>query len=175
MVIVLTGVCGAGKSTVGRLLAKDLRVPFYEGDDYHDPEARRKMADSIPLTDKDRQPWLAALQQLIRRHINRDETVVVACSALKKSYRDLLSCGSRDVSFVLLNGSYDLISTRLKSRHGHFAKVDLLNSQFAILEKSPECLQVDVTVQPREIVKLIKRQLHLKSKVNLFAGRETER
>lgn len=173
MVIVLTGVCGSGKTTVGSLLAKDLRVQFYEGDDYHDPEAIRKMADSIPLTDKDRQPWLAALQQVIRRHINRDETVVLACSALKKSYRDLLSCGSKDVSFVLLNGGFDLISTRLKNRHDHFAKVDLLASQFAILEKSPECLHVDVTARPREIVALIKRQLHLESKCNLSAGTET--
>jgi len=173
MVIVLTGVCGAGKTTVGSLLAKDLRVPFYEGDDYHDQEAIRKMAAFIPLTDQDRQPWLAALQQLIRRHISRAETVVVACSALKKSYRDLLSCGSKDVSFVLLNGRYDLISTRLQNRHDHFAKVDLLASQFAILEKSPECLHVDITDRPEEIVKLIKRRLHLGSKFNPPAGTET--
>jgi carbohydrate kinase (thermoresistant glucokinase family) len=164
MVIVLAGVCGVGKSTIGRLLAKDLRVPFYEGDDYHSRTAIRKMADSIPLTDSDRLPWLTMLRQLIRMHIRSGETAVMACSALKKSYRDLLSCGSKEVHFVLLHGGYDLIYTRLRHRQDHFAKVDLLASQFATLEESSECLHVDVTASPQDIVMLIKRQIHLESK-----------
>lgn len=174
MVIVLTGVCGAGKTTVGRLLAKDLRVPFYEGDDYHSSHALLKMASSIPLTDRDRQPWLAVLQQLIRMHIRMGETMVLACSALKKSYRDLLSCGSREVHFVLLRGGCDLIAARLKNRQGHFAKVDLLASQFAIMEESPECLQVDVAAQPWEIVTLIKQKFCLVPDSGLPVGTETD-
>ena len=173
MVIVLTGVCGAGKTTVGNLLAKDLQVPFYEGDDYHSPTALSKMANSIPLTDNDRQPWLAALQKLIRLHSRKGETMVMACSALKKSYRDLLSSGSKEVYFVLLRGGYELISTRLKNRQDHFAKVDLLASQIAILEESSECLPVDVTARPEEIVELIKRRLHPESKYNQPAGTKT--
>lgn len=173
MVIVLTGVCGAGKTTVGRLLAEDLRAPFYEGDEYHSPAAIRKMADSIPLTDRDRQPWLAVLQQLIRLHSSKGETMVLACSALKKSYRDLLGSGCKEVHYVLLRGGYDLISTRLKQRQDHFAKVDLLASQFAILEESPECLCVDVTARPHEIVKLIKQQVYLQPDNELPV--ETER
>jgi carbohydrate kinase (thermoresistant glucokinase family) len=174
MIIVLTGVCGAGKTTVGSLLAKDLQVPFFEGDDYHSQDAIRKMADSLPLTDRDRQPWLAALQKLIRAHSRQGKTMVMACSALKKSYRDLLSSGSKEVHFVHLRGGYDLISTRLQQRQDHFAKVDLLASQFSILEQSPECLQVDVSARPAEIVRLIKRQLHLESKFELPAGTETD-
>jgi gluconokinase len=173
MVIVLTGVCGAGKTTVGRLLANDLKVPFYEGDDYHSRTAIRKMADFIPLTDNDRQPWLAVLQQLIRKHVRMGETMVMACSALKKSYRDLLGCGSEDVHFVLLSGGYDLISARLQHRQEHFAKVDLLASQFAILEESPECLYVDVAAQPQEIVMLIKRQFYPEPDNGLPGGTET--
>lgn len=174
MIIVLTGVCGAGKTTVGRLLAKDLQVPFYEGDDFHSPDAIRKMADSLPLTDRDRQPWLTAMQKLIRVHSCKGQTMVLACSALKKSYRDLLSYNSGEVHFVLLRGGYDLISTRLQQRQDHFAKVDLLASQFALLEVSPECLQVDVTAGPAEIVKLIKRQLHLESRFELPAGTDMD-
>jgi len=161
MIIVLTGVCGAGKTTIGSLLAKDLQVPFYDGDDFHSPTALSKMANSIPLSDRDRQPWLAALQKVIRSHSRRDKTMVMACSALRKSYRDLLSCGSKEGYFVHLKGGYDLISTRLKKRPDHFAKVGLLASQFAILEETSECLPVAITGRPKEIVKLIKRQLYL--------------
>jgi len=161
MVIVLSGVCGAGKTTVGRLLARKLPARFYEGDDYHSQDAIDKMANNIPLTDSDRQPWLAALQQLIKVHGSRGDTVIIACSALKQSYRDFLCQGSKDVRFVLLHGEYDLISKRLTRRKGHFATNDLLASQFAILEESTVSLVVDVAASPQEIVEIIRHRLQL--------------
>jgi gluconokinase len=161
MVIVLTGVSGAGKTTIGRLLARKLSVRFYEGDDYHSQAAIDKMASNIPLTDIDRQPWLAELQQLIKVHSRRGDTVIIACSALKQSYRDFLCQAGRDVRFVLLRGEYDLISKRLTQRKGHFAIQDLLASQFAILEEPAAGLVVDVVAPPREIVEKIRRRLRI--------------
>jgi len=161
MVIVLTGVCGAGKTTIGRLLARRLAIRFYEGDDFHSQGSIDKMASNIPLTDKDRQPWLAALQQLIKVHSSRGDTVIIACSALKQSYRDFLCQGSKDVLFVLLRGEYDLVARRLKQREGHFATSDLLASQFAILEESVVSLVIDVSDSPREIVEIIGQHLQL--------------
>jgi len=173
MVIVLSGVCGAGKTTVGRLLARNLPARFYEGDDYHSPDAIDKMANNIPLTDSDRQPWLAALQQLIKVHSSRGDTVIISCSALKQSYRDFLCQGSKDVHFVFLHGEYDLISKRLTQRKGHFATNDLLASQFAILEESAACLVVDVVPAPQKIVDIIRHRLQLSANNNLPTGTGT--
>ena len=173
MVIVLTGVCGAGNTTIGRLLARNLSARFYEGDAYHSRDAIDKMASNIPLTDNDRQPWLAELQQLIGVHSRRGDTVIVACSALKQSYRDFLCQGSKDVRFVLLRGEYDLISKRLTQRKGHFATNDLLASQFAILEESAAGLVVDVAAAPQEIVETIRHRLQLPADNNLPNGTET--
>jgi gluconokinase len=161
MVIILSGVCGAGKTTVGRLLARKLSARFYEGDDYHSQEAIAKMANNIPLTDGDRQPWLVALQRLIKVHSSRADTVIIACSALKQSYRDFLGQAGRNVRFVLLHGEFGLIARRLKRRKGHFAKNDLLASQFAILEESVQSLVVDVASPPQEIVEIIRHRLQL--------------
>jgi gluconokinase len=173
MVIVLSGVCGVGKTTVGRLLARKLRARFYEGDDYHSQDAIDKMAHNIPLTDSDRLPWLAALQQLIKVHSSRDDTVIIACSALKQSFRDFLCQGSKDVRFVLLRGEYGLISKRLAQRKGHFATNDLLASQFAILEESAVSLVVDVAASPQEIVEIIRHRLQLPADNNLPNGTGT--
>ena len=173
MVIVLTGVCGVGKTTIGRLLARKLSARFYEGDAYHSRAAIDKMADNIPLTDGDRQPWLAALQQLIRVHSRRGDTVIIACSALKQSYRDFLCRAGRDVRFVLLRGEYDLIFKRLTQRKGHFATKDLLASQFAILEEPATGLVVDVAVAPPEIVEIIRRRLEISADHNQPTGTET--
>jgi len=173
MVIVLSGVCGAGKTTVGRLLARKLPARFYEGDDYHSQEAIEKMANNIPLTDSDRQPWLAALQQLIKVHSRRGDTVIIACSALKQAYRDFLRHESKEVRFVLLRGEFELISRRLAQRKGHFATNDLLASQFAILEESAVSLVVDVAASPQEIVEIIWHRLQLPADNNLFNGMKT--
>ncbi len=175
MVVVLTGVCGAGKTTIGRLLARRLATRFYEGDDFHSQEAIDKMANNIPLTDNDRQPWLAALQQLIKVHSSRGDTIIIACSALKQSYRDFLCQGSKDVRFVLLRGEYDLVAKRLNLRKGHFATSELLASQFAILEESAINLVVDVAAAPREIVEIIGQRLQLPADSSLPNNTGTHR
>ena len=115
---VIMGVSGCGKSTIGQALADQLDCPFYDGDDFHPPENVAKMSSGIPLNDADRAPWLARLAELITAHWQRGETAVLACSALKKRYRDQLRVNSQ-VQFVHLAGSFDLIWQRMLSRPGH--------------------------------------------------------
>jgi gluconokinase len=159
MILVLTGVTGVGKTTIGQLLAQKLHCRFIEADDYHSPDAIRKMTDGIPLTDTDRQPWLTRIEQIIRSVSKENETVVIACSALKKSYRDILSRNSDSVRFIHLHGRYDLIHKRLQGRKGHFAKAELLKSQFAACEDVNHSLHVDISKSPQEIVETIRRNL----------------
>ncbi len=134
-VYVIMGVSGSGKSTVGQALAAQLECPFYDGDDFHPPENVAKMAGGSPLTDADRAPWLARLHDLLADHLARGETAVVACSALKESYRDLLHGGHEGVKFVYLQGSFDLIWQRMAQREAHYMKADMLQSQFDTLEE----------------------------------------
>jgi gluconokinase len=161
MVIILMGVSGAGKTTVGQLLAADLGWPFYEGDDFHPPANIKKMRQGIALTDEDRDPWLARLQCLIRELLRKNQSAVVTCSALKQSYRDRLRDGVQDVCFVYLKGDSDLIRRRLQDRRGHFMNPNLLASQFATLEEPLGVLTIDVVQQPEDIVQHIKRKLGL--------------
>jgi gluconokinase len=161
MIIILMGVSGAGKTTVGQLLAADLGWPFYEGDDFHPSANVEKMRQGIALADEDRDPWLARLQCLIRELLRKDQSAVVTCSALKQSYRDRLRDGVQDVCFVYLKGDYDLIRQRLQERQRHFMKANLLASQFETLEEPTDVLTVDVAHQPEDIVQHIKRKLGL--------------
>lgn len=163
---VVMGVAGCGKSTVGRLLAKELGIPFHDGDDYH-PEANRlKMHAGIPLTDEDRWPWYDILRKLIEDALSKGESLVLACSALKQVYRDRLD-PTRDgrTLFIWLDGSFELIEARMKSRQGHFMPVSLLKSQFETLEKPGHCLRVDVAVDPDTMVKSILSTLRQASRV----------
>lgn len=130
---VVMGVSGCGKSTVGRALAARLNCPFYDGDDFHPPENLTKMASGVPLDDTDRAPWLARLAALLREHDARGETAVLACSALKKAYRDQLRIGEQ-VQFIYLEGSFDLIWQRMSVRADHYMQPAMLQSQFAALE-----------------------------------------
>jgi gluconokinase len=134
MIIVMMGICGSGKTTVGRMLATRLGVPFFEGDDYHTPENVAKMADGQPLTDDDRRPWLNALATALADWDARGQETVVSCSALRRSYRDLLSNAGRDVVFVFLEGAMDLVRQRMSSRQGHFMPTALIESQIEALE-----------------------------------------
>jgi len=145
-VYVLMGVSGCGKSTVGAALAARLDCPFYDGDDFHPPQNVAKMSRGVPLSDADREPWLDQLHNLIRQQLERGETAVLACSALKKRYREHLRQGSGGVQFVYLRGDFDLIWRRLKSRRGHYMKADMLRSQFRALEEpdADEAIIVDV-------------------------------
>ena len=132
--VVVMGVSGCGKSTVGHLLAGRLDVPFVEGDDLHSAANVSKMAAGQPLTDQDRVGWLQALSQRLQQALQYDQGVVVACSALKKAYRDVLRQGASDVLFVHLQGSPEVLTQRLKQRTAHYMPATLLQSQLAILE-----------------------------------------
>ena len=160
MFVVVMGVSGSGKSTIGRLLAERLGCPFYDGDDYHPPANIAKMAAGIPLDDSDRAEWLAALASLIANSLARGECGVIACSALKKRYRDVLRLDERQVRFVYLRGSFDAIQTRLQSREGHFMSASLLQSQFDALEEPDEAIVVDTTLEPERVLDTIMEQLN---------------
>lgn len=157
MVIILMGVSGSGKTTVGEQLASDVGWPFHEADDYHPPENKRKMHAGIPLTDEDRKPWLLALRRVIEQAVARGAGAVVTCSALKESYRELLAGGLPDVRFVLLHGPRELIAERLAQRRGHFMNPELLDSQLATLEPPKDALVVDIRGTPEEQVAVIRR------------------
>ena len=152
------GVTGAGKTTVGNLLAQQLGWEFTDADSFHSPANVEKIRLGIPLDDADRAPWLKSLRQAIEQWMAKRQDVVLACSALRKSYRDQLSVSS-EVRFVYLKGSYDLIYQRLRHRHGHFASETILASQFASLEEPNDAITVDIDHSEDEIVAEIVRQL----------------
>ncbi len=135
MVIIFMGVSGAGKSTVGRLVAEALGAAFAEGDSYHPPANVAKMSRGEALTDADRRPWLLAMATAIDDWLAAGQTTVVTCSALRRTYRETLLGDRRDVWLVYLRGDQALIAGRLASRHGHFMPPSLLPSQFAALEE----------------------------------------
>jgi gluconokinase len=133
---VMMGVCGSGKSTIGAQLARELGVEFVEGDDLHPPDNVKRMAAGMPLTDDDRHGWLVAIAARLREAKRAGIGLVVSCSALKRSYRDLLrSAGEADVRFVYLAGSRAVLAARMANRRGHFMPPSLLESQLAILEE----------------------------------------
>ncbi|MFL5487751.1 MAG: gluconokinase [Gemmatimonadaceae bacterium] len=152
---VMMGVAGSGKSRIGAALAAALGVDFVEGDDYHSPANVERMAAGIPLTDDDRAAWLEALAHRIRRAKDEGHGLVVACSALKRAYRDVLRDGSSRLRFIYLRGPRSVIADRLASRRGHYMPPSLLESQFGILEEpSPDedAWVCDVTESPEAIV-----------------------
>jgi gluconokinase len=155
------GVSGAGKSTVGAAFAQALGVDYAEGDKYHPPENVKLMAAGIPLTDADRAGWLRALATRIGTAKQAGNGLVVACSALKRSYRDILRAAAKDLTFVYLRGSKDLLADRLANRSGHFMPATLLDSQLATLEEpgADESAWVfDISETPEAIVAdLVKR------------------
>lgn len=162
MVIVLMGVSGSGKTTIGKILAEQLGWTFIEGDDYHPAANVEKLRQGIPLTDDDRRPWLAAIRGRLDEACERGENVVLACSALKHAYQEYLeqhdpAC----VHYVYLTGSEELLRERLAARKGHFMNPGLLHSQFEALEAPTDALQVDVTPPPETIVAQLRQQLRL--------------
>jgi len=155
------GVSGCGKTTIGQLLAQRLGWPFFDGDDFHPAANVDKMSRGIPLDDEDRKGWLDHLADLISEHLRKGESIVLACSALKQSYRDQLCLDTEQVKFVYLKGSYELIRERIQNRPWHYMKPDMLPSQFAILEEPQDALIIGIEQTPGEIVDIILRKFLL--------------
>ena len=155
MIVVLMGVSGSGKTTIGELVAKRLGWRFIEGDEFHPPENVAKMKAGVPLEDADRWPWLARLNKELREKTD----AILACSALKASYRERLAQGIDRFITVYLDGDFALINERMKSRHHRYMPAALLESQFAALEPPADAIRVDVAADPSSCVALIHRRL----------------
>ena len=163
MIVLLMGPAGSGKTTVGKLLAEQQSWEFADGDDFHPPANIAKMSGGIPLTDEDRLPWLQSIREAIERWLAQGRNVVLACSALKRSYRDLLGLHSnaKDIKLVYLQGTYDLLLERLHSRKGHYMKEQMLLSQLRDLEEPTDAITIDVSNSPEQIVSEIRKRLGL--------------
>lgn len=155
MFCIIMGVAGSGKSTVGKLLSEHLSCPFFDADDFHTAENIAKMSRGLPLSDRDREPWLFKLKQLIEQITTQGENAILACSALKSNYRQFLSQGQQDLVWVYLRGDYQLILNRVQQRQEHFFREEILRSQFATLEEPTEALVIDVSLSPEAIVDTI--------------------
>ncbi len=158
MIVVLMGVSGSGKTTVGKLLANNLGWKFEDADRFHSLANIKKMSLGIPLTDEDREPWLAGLASAIRDWLNRSENVILACSALKQKYRNQLLI-DQQVKLVYLCGSFELILSRMQQRGTHYMKPDMLRSQFEVLEEPKDAITVDVISSPADIAREIDHRL----------------
>jgi len=154
MIIILMGVSGSGKTTLGKQLSLVLQCPFYDGDDFHTPEARLKMGRGEPLIDEDRQPWLENLSRKMKKWKVQSPQTILACSALKQKYRDFLS-QNFEITWVYLKGDKALIKERLKQRQGHYAGVPLLDSQFDSLEEPQNAIVLDISNPPERLVEAL--------------------
>ena len=162
MIVMLMGVSGSGKTTVGELLAAKLGWQFVDADDFHPAENVEKMRQGLPLTHDDRRPWLSSLREYLGAVIQRGESLVLACSALSNDYREYLTADRANfMRIVYLQGSEELIAKRLADRQGHFMPLTLLRSQFDALEPPHNALRVDISPSPEAIVETIVHQLTL--------------
>ena len=154
------GVTGSGKSTAGRKLAESLGWEYFDADDFHSAANVAKMKNGAPLNDEDRKPWLESLRRLIQERLADDQPAVLACSALKENYRDVLIVDER-VKLVYLKGDYDLIKARLSARSNHYMNPALLESQFQTLEEPTGAFCVDIQSTPDQIVGIIRTQFEI--------------
>jgi len=159
VIVVLMGVTGCGKTTVGAVLAQDCGWAFYDADDFHPAQNVAKMKRGAALSDADRWPWLDRLNALLLDNERQGNSLVLACSALKQAYRDRLARGCSAVRFVLLDGDIELIRARLAARRGHYMNPTLLDSQFAILERPQDALRLDAADAPALLSERIRRAL----------------
>ena len=157
MIYVIMGVCGSGKTTIGKALSKILKIPFIEGDDYHPNSNIDKMSCCIPLEDNDRIPWLEILSEKINLR-NKEGDIILACSALRESYRQILNKNNNCI-FIFLNGDKNLILERLKKRINHFMPKSLLESQFSTLEIPDYAIEVPINQTVEKIVFFIANKI----------------
>jgi gluconokinase len=158
MIVIVMGVTGSGKTTVGQMLAQRLGAEFADADDFHSAANKDKMHRGIPLTDADRLPWLTSIHDYLVKEDGQQRGVVLGCSALKRSYRAILSDGL-SVQIVYLKGTYEVIDAHLRARKGHFADDKILAAQFADLEEPTDAIAVDVRLEPEQIVDEVYKQL----------------
>jgi len=161
MMLVLIGVSGCGKTTIGEILARRTGWPLYDADAFHSAESIAKMRGGIALQDADRWPWLDSMHAMLAEKFSRGESVLLACSALKQKYRDRLAQGGLPLRWVYLKGDFALIHRRLEARKNHYMKAGLLESQFAALEEPRDALVVDISATPEAIADEILRRLQL--------------
>ena len=161
MILIAMGVSGAGKSKIGEMLAERLHCAFTDGDAFHSAANKEKMHHGIPLTDEDRWPWLETIRAAIVEKQTAHETAVFTCSSLKRSYRDVLRDGDKDVCFVYLKGSRAVLEERLTTRTGHFFDPSLLQSQLDTLEEpgTDEAITVNIELTPEAIVDEVLKQV----------------
>ncbi|MFH0784994.1 MAG: gluconokinase [Pseudomonadota bacterium] len=155
MILVIIGPMGCGKTTIGKLVAKRLAWPFDDADDFHPKENVEKMRDGIPLDDEDRQGWLTTLRERIDKRKTAGENLVLACSALKKKYRDRLGVDDREVISVYLKGDFDLLRQRIEGRNHQYMNKDLLTSQLATMEEPENGLTLPIGPSPEMLTKEI--------------------
>lgn len=160
VILIIMGVSGSGKSTIGKLLSKELDIEFYDGDDFHPQENIEKMSSGQPLNDQDRVGWLAAIHDFGLQQLLQETSCIIACSALKQSYRDVLRKGMENqLKVIYLKGDFQTIQTRLAIRKSHFMPTALLQSQFNTLEPPKNAITVDLKLNPDEIVDQIIKEL----------------
>jgi len=154
LIYIVMGVSGCGKSTIGKLLASTLKIPFFDGDDFHPETNVQKMASGLALNDEDRKGWLQKLNKIAIEH--EASGAVIACSALKETYRNTLKQNlEKQMVFVYLIGTFEEIHARLKERQGHYMPIELLKSQFETLEAPAEAIQVSINQSPDDIISKI--------------------
>jgi 6-phosphogluconate dehydrogenase len=167
-IYIIMGVSGVGKSTIGNLLSEELKIPFYDGDDFHPEENILKMSKGEALIDNDRQGWLQTLNNLAIKELKKIGCIIV-CSALKESYRSILMATvESNIKWIFLNGSFEQIKERINNREGHFMSSHLLKSQFDILEAPENAINIDISLTPNNIIKVIRKELLEKSEFGLF-------